>query len=77
MRIELWKKLGIKRSSLEDINKEVYMNHTYLKKYGAVGFEFDSESEFKHILGNNKDTFENEYTINENGDFVPGITQKK
>ncbi len=77
MRTGLWKKLGIKKSSIDDVNKDIYMNHTYLKKFGALGFEFDSENEFKHMLGSKEKSFENEYTINENGDFVPGITHKK
>ena len=76
MRIDLWKKLGIMKTSLDDIDKDIYLNHTYLKKFGGLGFEFDSEHEFPHMLGNSDLTIENEYTLNENGEFVPGITHK-
>lgn len=76
MRTNLWKKLGIRKTSLDDINKEVYLNHTYLKKFGGLGFEFDAEHEFPYMLGNSNLTVENEYTLNENNEFVPGITHK-
>ena len=77
MRIELWEKLNIKRRSLDDINKDVYLNHTYLKKFEALGFEFDSEHEFKYLLKDKNGEYENEYHLDENGNFVPGITHKR
>jgi len=77
MRIELWEKLNIKRHSLEDINKDVYLNHTYLKKFEALGFEYDSEHEFQYLLKDKNGEYENEYHLDENGDFVPGITHKR
>lgn len=76
MRLNLWNKLGIKRNSINDINQDIYLNHTYLKKFDAVGFEFDSEHEFKYLLRNREGYYENEYTKDENGNFVPGITHK-
>lgn len=76
MRRNIWKQLGIKRNSLDDINKEVYLNHTYLKKFDALGFTYDSEHEFQFML-NAKNGVENEYCLDENGNFVPGITPKK
>ena len=76
MRLNLWNKLGIKRNSIDDINQDIYLNHTYLKKFDAVGFEFDSEHEFKYLLRNREGYYENEYTKDENGNFVPGITHK-
>ena len=77
MRINLWKKLGIKKDSLDDVDKDVYLNHTYTKKFKALGFEFDSDHEFQYLLKDKDGTFENEYTIDENGEFVPGVTHKK
>lgn len=77
MRIELWEKLNIKRNSIDDINKDVYLNHTYLKKFEALGFEFDSEHEFKYLLKDKNGQYENEYHLDENGNFVPGITHKR
>lgn len=76
MRRDLWGKIGINKRSLEDINKNVYLNHTYLKKFGAFGFEFDSEHEFQYLLRNNNNLIDNEYCLNQNGDLVPGITKK-
>lgn len=77
MRIELWKKLNIKKDSLDDINKDIYLNHTYLKKFDALGFEYDSEHESQFILKDENGKVENEYRLDENGDFVPGITHKR
>lgn len=77
MRIELWKKLNINKDSLDNINKDVYLNHTYLKKFGALGFEFDSEHEFQFLLKDKNGQYENEFHLDENGNFVPGITHKK
>lgn len=77
MRLELWKKLNIKKNSINDINKEIYLNHTYLKKFDALGFEFNSEHEFQYLLKDKNGQYENEYHLDENGNFVPGITHKK
>ena len=77
MRLNLWKKLGIKKESITDINKDVYLNHTYLKKFDAFGFEYDSDHEFQYLLKNKNGEYENEYKLDEEGNFVPGITHKK
>lgn len=71
MRKKLWDELGIHKDSFENINKELYLNHLYLKKFKATGFKYNSELETQFLL--NK---ENEYVINQNGEFVPGILQR-
>ena len=77
MRKDLWKKLGIKKDSIDDINKELYLNHTYNKKFNAFGFEYDSEYESHYLAKDKNGNVENEYTLDENGEFVPGVTQKR
>lgn len=77
MRLELWKKLNINKKSMEDVNKDIYLNHTYLKKFDAMGFEFDADHEFQYLLKNKDGQYENEYHIDEDGNFVPGITYKR
>ena len=77
MRLNLWKKLGINKNSLNDINKEIYLNHTYNKKFDAVGFEYDSEYESQYLAKDKNGNVENEFTLNENGEFVPGVTHKR
>ncbi len=77
MRSELWKKLGIMRNSLDDVNKEIYLNHTYNKKFNAFGFEYDSASESKYLAKDQNGNIENEYTLDKDGNFVPGVTPKK
>lgn len=77
-RISLWKELNIKKSAFNDFDKQVYLNHTYLKKFGAFGYTYDAESEAKYLYTPCKNTLvENEYYMNEKGEFVPGITLKK
>ena len=77
MRLELWKKLGINKNSIDEINKEIYLNHTYLKKFEALGFEFDAEHEFQYLMKNENGQYENEYHLDDDGNFVPGITHKR
>lgn len=71
MRIELWEELGISKEKIEDIDKQIYLNHLYLKKFKAFGFKYNTEHESRFLL--NK---ENEYCVDQNGDFVPGILRE-
>lgn len=77
MRCEGWSELGIDRSSLRNIDIEVYLNHTYLKKFGGFGFTYDSESEARHLYSEDGYPVENEFTLDQNGLFVPGVTSKE
>ena len=76
LRSESWQRNGIVRNGTESINKEIYLNHTYIKKFKALGFTYDSESESKFLYSPTGEPVENEYTINDNGEFAPGITPK-
>lgn len=76
IRKSIWSEYGIKRDSIEYIDPLLYVNHTYAKKFKAIGFTFDSSKEEKYLLYD-KDLRENEYTIDEFGYFKPGITKKK
>lgn len=75
-RKDLWENQGIKRGSINDINQEIYLNHTYLKKFGGAG-EYDTEREMKHLLIKDKLSGENEYHLDQEGKFVPGILSKE
>lgn len=68
MRKNLWEELGINRNSISEINKDVYLNHLYLKKFKAIGFKYNSRWESQFLVDK-----ENEYFVNENGEFVPRI----
>lgn len=76
MRKDLWKKIGLKKSTIDQINPELYINHTYLKKFGALGFTFDSEHEFKYLLKKKDGSYENEFIMDESGSLIPGINKK-
>lgn len=76
MRKGVWADYGINRSSIECVDPIMYVNHTYAKKFKAIGFTFDSNKEEKYLIYD-KDLKENEYTIDEYGYFKPGITKKK
>lgn len=76
MRKAIWSDYGITRHSIDDVDPLMYVNHTYMKKFKALGFKYNSKLEQEHLLFLNNEPRENEYTINEQGDFVPGITEK-
>jgi hypothetical protein len=75
MRWNIWKENGNERKSIDDVNQSVYLNHTYIKKFMAMGFTYNSEYEFQFLLRNNSGTYENEFCLDEAGQFVPGISQ--
>ena len=77
MRKELWRELGTYRERKEDVNPEIYVNHTWLKKFGTPLFSYDSELEMQMLFSKDGTPVENEYCIDENGDFKPGIVLKK
>lgn len=76
LRTGLWEDYDIKKDALENIDPTMYINHTYAKKFQALGFTYDSEKEQEFLLFLNDELKENEYTLNEQGILVPGITQK-
>ena len=77
IRKEIWQDNGVNRTSLSDIDKMLYLNHTYQKKYKAFGFTYDSLKEEKFLRSNDGSKIENEYCLDENNRLVPGITPKK
>ncbi len=77
IRREIWQDNGVNRTSLSDIDKMLYLNHTYQKKYKAFGFTYDSFKEEKFLRSNDGCKIENEYCLDENNQLVPGITPKK
>ena len=76
-RLRIWDELGIKKSSVKDVNQELYLNHTYLKKFDGPGYIYDSKSEAKFLFSGNGLPVENEFYLDDKGNFVPGITEKK
>ncbi len=76
IRNKIWSDNNIVRSNLNDIDPLIYVNHTYIKKFKALGFTYDSQKEQEYLLFLNDELKENEYTIDEDGNFVPGITKK-
>lgn len=76
MRIQLWHDNDIIRTDIGDIDPLVYVNHTYIKKFKALGFTYDSQKEQEYLLFLNDELRENEYTIDDKSNFVPGIIQK-
>ena len=77
IRRKIWQDNGVNRTSLSDIDKMLYLNHTYQKKYKAFGFTYDSFKEEKFLRSNDGCKIENEYCLDENNQLVPGITPKK
>ncbi len=78
IRKTIWNENKIQRLNISSIDRMVYLNHTYLKKFGVFGFTYNSEYESKFLRSNDGSmTIENEYCLNDAGEFVPGITYKK
>ena len=77
MRKQIWIDYNIKKGSVDLVDPQIYLNHTYAKKYKAIGFTYNSKVEQGYLLFTNMEKKENEYTMDEKGNFVPGITEKK
>lgn len=76
MRTSIWKKEGIRKEQLSAYDIDRYIKHTYLKKFKAFGFKYNTVLESQFLLGKGQ-IIENEYCKNSNGEFVPGIIEKK
>lgn len=72
MREELWDREGIKKCDFTEDDIERYINHTYLKKYKAFGFKYNTKWESQFLLTKGQN-IENEYCLDEAGNFIPGI----
>lgn len=77
MRVKLWKENGTYRASIKDVNPHIYINHTWMKKYGSFLFNYDSERESRFLYVKPGEVLENEWRINKLGEFRPGIIEKK
>ncbi len=77
MRKKIWLENNIQRSNISLIDTDIYLNHTYLKKFGVFGFTYNSEYEAKFLRSNTGDLIENEYCLNEHSEFVAGCQKKK
>lgn len=76
MRLELWDKLWIDKSSY-DLDKIItYLNHTYLKKFKGFGFRYNALEESKYLFSKKGLPVENEYRLF-NGIFIPGVTSEQ
>lgn len=74
----IWEENNVCRRDILSINREIYLNHTYLKKFCVFGFEYNSDYESQFLRSNDgKSIIENEYCLNDNNEFVPGVTYKK
>lgn len=67
---------GIKREGLSDVDVKVYLNHTYLKKYGFMGFTYNSAYEKRRLYDETGVIVENEFKEARQGELIPGITSK-
>ena len=76
IRKQIWNDYNIRREVLSDVDPLVYINHTYLKKFKAFGFTYDSRKEQECLLFLENELRANEYTIDADGNLIPGITEK-
>jgi len=76
LRKEIWKDYNIDRNKIDEVNPKIYVNHTYLKKFGGFGFNYNTELEFPNLYFRDDEKKENEYIIDEDGSFKPGVLKK-
>lgn len=76
IRRQIWHDYSIRKERISDIDPLIYLNHTYLKKFNALGFTYDSKKEQEFLLFLEGESKANEYTIDIEGNFMPGITEK-
>ena len=76
IRKQIWNDYNIRREVLSDIDPLVYVNHTFLKKFKAFGFTYDSRKEQEFLLFLENELRANEYTLDFEGNLIPGITEK-
>ena len=76
IRKQIWRDYDIRKDFIYDVDPLIYVNHTYLKKFKAFGFTYDSQREQEFLLFLENEMRANEYTIDIEGNFQPGITQK-
>lgn len=69
MRYSLWEEFGVKKT-IDDIDRDLYMNHLRLKKTFIGGYTYDSRTEASYIRRVNG-VCENEFYIDEEKRFVP------
>ena len=77
IRKEIWKDYYIIRDRVSEIDPVKYLNNTYIKKFKAFGFTYDSKKEQEFLLFLENERKENEYTLNRFGELSPGITEKE
>lgn len=76
MRMDLWKENGTYRECIGDIDASVYVNHTWLKKFGTPLFTFDTQREKNILFVKRGEALDYEWHIDRNGRFKPGIIGK-
>lgn len=69
MRHLIWEEFGVKKA-IDDIDRDLYMNHLFLKKKSMAGYSYDSKYEASFIRRVNG-VCENEFYIDEESRFVP------
>lgn len=78
LRIKIWEDYSIEKTNFDEEKIDVYLNHTYLKKFGGAA-DYDSNRENKYLLvkDEHKCSAENDYHRDKNGLFVPGTLTKE
>lgn len=76
IREQIWRDYNVSKGKINIVDPQIYLNHTYAKKFKALGFTYNSKSEQEYLLFTNEEKKENEYMLDEEGNFIPGITEK-
>ncbi len=77
LRIRLKASMNTAKYSLRDVDTNIYLNHTYLKKFDGFGYTYDSASEQRFLFSKDGHLVDNEYKLSDKGILVPGATSKE
>lgn len=70
MRKTIWDEFGVDKTLPDEFSWELYMNHLDMKKNHAFGFKYNTIAESRFLLEK-----ENEYCVNQRGEFVPACLE--
>ncbi len=76
-RLQIWRQLETMKTSLKQVKSELYLNHTYLKKFDGLGYTYDSKAESEFLFSMDGKNVANEFCLDIYGNLIPGITEKE
>lgn len=55
IREQIWRDYNVNKGKINIVDPQIYLNHTYAKKFKALGFTYNSKSEQEYLLFTNEE----------------------